>query len=637
MTLGLALLLLSSVHSGVPAAVPGAVHFTAAGDYSQNSNTAAVLNAMAAREPDLNLALGDLSYGVTGQEQSWCDFVTSRVGAGFPFELLAGNHESNGQNGHINDFAACLPNQLPGVVGTYGRQYYVDVPKNAPLVRYVMISPNLPFPDGTWNYNAGTARYNWTAAAIDGARAAGIPWVVVGVHKPCISMGQYSCDPGADITNLMLSKKVDLVLNGHEHLYQRSHQLAHGPGCATLTIGGYNAACVADSDSSFTAGAGTVFATIGTGGVSLRDVYASDSEAPYFATASGLNLDPTFGFLDFVVDEDSLQAQFIRGAGGSFTDSFTITKGEPGPNVPPAAAFSATPNGLTASFDASSSIDPDGLITSYAWQFGDGASGSGVTPQRTYAAAGTYDVTLTVTDDDGATHSVTQPVTATAPTGPTVLASDDYQRTVTTGWGQATAGGAWTSTSGSAFGVNNGSGRLTMANPGSGPSAFLGGVSSSDTDVRIELTLDKVPSGGSTSAHSSVLLRRVQGAGDYQVKLGFLSSGTVRVSLSRTASNGAETSLTGWVPVSGLTYTAGTSLTIRGQATGTSPTTLRAKVWRTGQAEPAGWAVTASNAQDGLQVPGAVGVKSYLSSSSTSAPLVARFDNLLVRVAGTLP
>ena len=72
--------------------------------------------------PDLNLALGDLSYGATGAEQAWCDFVTARVGAGFPFELLAGNHESNGQNGNINDFSACLPNQLPGVVGTYGRQ-----------------------------------------------------------------------------------------------------------------------------------------------------------------------------------------------------------------------------------------------------------------------------------------------------------------------------------------------------------------------------------------------------------------------------------------------------------------------------------------------------------------------------------
>ena len=71
----------------------------------------------------------------------WCDFVTSRVGAGYPFELISGNHESNGQNGNINDFSACLPNQLPGAVGTYGRQYYVDVPADDPIVRFIMISP----------------------------------------------------------------------------------------------------------------------------------------------------------------------------------------------------------------------------------------------------------------------------------------------------------------------------------------------------------------------------------------------------------------------------------------------------------------------------------------------------------------
>src|SRR5215207_8410216 len=171
------------------AAEPGVVHFTAAGDYGTTTATGTVLDGIAGRAPDLNLALGDLSYGTTGAEQAWCDLVTTRVGAGFPFELIAGNHESNGLNGNINDFSACLPNQLPGLVGTYGRQAYVDVPKDDPLVRFVMISPGLDFPDGTWTYSAGSPRYNWTAAAIDAARTAGIPWVVVGMHKPCISVG----------------------------------------------------------------------------------------------------------------------------------------------------------------------------------------------------------------------------------------------------------------------------------------------------------------------------------------------------------------------------------------------------------------------------------------------------------------
>src|SRR3954451_20651843 len=132
-----ALLVSTAVAAATP--TPTHVHFTAAGDWAHNSNTAAVLDAIHAANADLSLALGDLSYGVTGQEQSWCDFVTSRMGAGYPFELISGNHESNGQNGNINDFSACLPNQLQGVVGTYGRQWYVDVPRVNPLVRFVNI------------------------------------------------------------------------------------------------------------------------------------------------------------------------------------------------------------------------------------------------------------------------------------------------------------------------------------------------------------------------------------------------------------------------------------------------------------------------------------------------------------------
>ena len=220
------------------------MHFTAAGDYAAGANTSGVLNALATNGSDAHFALGDMSYGTTGQEDAWCDFVKARVGDKFPFELLSGNHESGGQNGNVNDFSACLPNQLSGVVGTYGRQYYVDVP-GEPAGAFVMLSPNLTFPGvGQFDYTVGSTRYNWAAATIDGARNAGIPWIVAGMHKPCLSMGEYACDVGADLTNLLISKKVDLVLSGHEHLYQRSKQLSLRSGCPTLTIGTYNPSCV---------------------------------------------------------------------------------------------------------------------------------------------------------------------------------------------------------------------------------------------------------------------------------------------------------------------------------------------------------------------------------------------------------
>jgi PKD repeat protein len=85
-------------------------------------------------------------------------------------------------------------------------------------------------------------------------------------------------------------------------------------------------------------------------------------------------------------------------------------------NQPPTASFTYTATGLTVDFDASGSSDLDGTIDDYAWDFGDGTSGSGETTNHTYTAAGTYTATLTVTDDDGATDTTSQYITVTAPT-----------------------------------------------------------------------------------------------------------------------------------------------------------------------------------------------------------------------------
>jgi PKD repeat protein len=87
-------------------------------------------------------------------------------------------------------------------------------------------------------------------------------------------------------------------------------------------------------------------------------------------------------------------------------------------NQPPIAAFNANPSSTTVgtqiAFSGSASSDIDGSIVSYAWQYGDGTTGFGVTTQHAYAATGTYNVRLTVTDDDGATGTTTQQVVIAA-------------------------------------------------------------------------------------------------------------------------------------------------------------------------------------------------------------------------------
>lgn len=83
-----------------------------------------------------------------------------------------------------------------------------------------------------------------------------------------------------------------------------------------------------------------------------------------------------------------------------------------GDGGPPTASFTDNCSSLTCSFDGSNSTAPGGVIASYVWDFGDGNAGSGETATHSYATAGIYPVTLTVTSGTGATGSVTHNVSA---------------------------------------------------------------------------------------------------------------------------------------------------------------------------------------------------------------------------------
>jgi len=310
------------------------------------------------------------------------------------------------------------------------------------------------------------------------------------------------------------------------------------------------------------------------------------------------------------------------------SQSATVTvAGTPTTNTPPAASFSSTTNGLTVSLNASASSDPDGTITSYAWNFGDGSSGSGTPATHTYAAAGTYTIILTVTDNAGATGTTSHQITVSGGTVPLVHARDSFERTVASGFGSAEVGGAWNTwgSSGTSLSVNGGRGNVTHSNAASSGTAYLDAVSTSDLDLWLKLSLDKVTNGG--GSYLTVVGRSRGTSGEYRAKVSVSASGAVTLQLVR--SSGSETVLGTANP--GLTYVPGDQLQVRLRVTGVSPTTLSAKIWKVGTTEPGAWQVTAQDSTTALQGPGGIGLSTYLSSSATNLPVAVRYDDLLAQ------
>ncbi|HWR98430.1 MAG TPA: discoidin domain-containing protein [Candidatus Methanoperedens sp.] len=115
------------------------------------------------------------------------------------------------------------------------------------------------------------------------------------------------------------------------------------------------------------------------------------------------------------VDTFTYQADDARSPSNVATVTITVTSVV----EPPTAAAGPDQSGLVGqvlSFADAGSSDPDGAIVSYSWNWGDGTpDGFGPSATHAYGAAGTFTVTLTVTDDEGATGTDTLLVTITAP------------------------------------------------------------------------------------------------------------------------------------------------------------------------------------------------------------------------------
>ena len=431
---------------------PSSFTFAAAGDHGANSKAAASLAALDASPAAFYLALGDMDYDQTLTDTAWCDYVHAGLptkGMGFPFEVVSGNHEDDfGANGSILNHAACLPDRLGASMGpgsVYGAEYAFDYPAGAPLARFIMLSPELTVAGTSYHYVPGNPHYDWLASTIDAAHAAGIPWVIVGMHFPCLSAGQYTCATGPQLMNLLVAKHVDLILHGHEHSYQRSKQLALDPTtCPSIPGTGYIAGCVTDDglDGVYPKGAGSVDVIAGTFGQGLYNTYPADPESPYF-----VKLDTSsHGFMQYTVTADRIDAAFTK-IDGTLQDSFAIVAGATpvadrmAPSQPAAlVAATTTPGRVDLSWTPS--IDDAG-IRNYA-VFRDGlyvASTAATTFSDPSVASGaTYTYTVSAYDTAGNPSPMSSPAQATVPQASVLTFAPDadasiYAASPTTNYG----------------------------------------------------------------------------------------------------------------------------------------------------------------------------------------------------------
>lgn len=224
------------------------------------------------------------------------------------------------------------------------------------------------------------------------------------------------------------------------------------------------------------------------------------------------------------------------------------------------------------------------------------------------------------------TATPTVPPTAT-PVASTTYVEDTFSRSVTDGWGSAELGGPYTLTGSSAnFDVTGDSATINLTKANVTRTATLANISARDVDITVRLTTSKLAVGGGQMVY--LVARRVSGTADYLGRIRFLANGSMGLQLIR--ESGGATLLGRENVVPGLTHTPNNYVWLRMQVLGSNPTTLRMKAWADGQAELTTWLISLTDTTTSLQYPGAVGLRAYLSATTSNAPVLFTIDDFRV-------
>jgi hypothetical protein len=274
-------------------------NFDAVGDWGCNSNTQNSVSNIQGKKPERVLALGDYSY--TSTATCWLNTIN-------PIKSITriniGNHENDANEGN---------SQYMNAFGLSKQYYSFDYVNAHVLTMASEIS-----------FSKGSAQYNFVENDLKTAAAnPNIKWIIVNYHRVMYTSpntcSASTCEGSSSLRDayhpLFDKYRVDLVLQGHVHNYQRTYPLKYDtvtPSSPTRT---------STSTSSYTDPEGEIFVTVGTGGINFHGL----SGKSYFVVSQQA---AKFGILDILMTNDGtkLTGKYYRNGESTAYDTFTITK-----------------------------------------------------------------------------------------------------------------------------------------------------------------------------------------------------------------------------------------------------------------------------------------------------------------------
>jgi Calcineurin-like phosphoesterase len=276
-------------------------NFAAAGDWGCTSHTTDTVNNIVDKNPELVLGLGDYSYDEYSAD-CWFDIIQPIDNI---MKIAIGNHDNEFLRQYMSHF-------------NLTNQYYSFNYQN---VHFTVMSTELPFGVSSKQYNF--VHNDLSKAASD----PNIDWIMVYYHRLAYtSPAKHTAQPLLQNMYHPLFDKydVDLVLQGHNHNYQRSYPIKYNTtnvlsSSKTITT----TPIITDTNNTnYINPEGQIFVTVGTGG-KYDSSHKLKGQAFYIAIQH-----LGFGFLnvDIINNGTTLSAKFYENVDGIVKDQFTITK-----------------------------------------------------------------------------------------------------------------------------------------------------------------------------------------------------------------------------------------------------------------------------------------------------------------------